>query len=230
MKLSIIIPCFNEEKTIDLIFQKVLKFSSFEKEIVIVDDCSFDSTAKIIEKIAKDNKHVKTITHDQNLGKGSAIRSGIEIATGDIILIQDADLEYDPADYDKLLEPFFKTNADVVYGSRFRGGNYVRLHFFWHSFANKLLTLVSNIVTNLNMTDMETGYKLFKSSVIRSINLKENSFGIEPEITVKLSRKNYVFYEVPISYSGRSYSEGKKITIKDAFIAIYCIFKYRFFD
>ena len=146
------------------------------------------------------------------------------------MLIQDADLEYDPSDYDKLILPFLEVDADVVYGSRFLGGKYVRLHFFWHYVANKILTLITNIVTNLNMTDMETGYKLFKKKTIESISLKENSFSIEPEITVKLAKKGYIFYEVPISYRGRSYQEGKKITLKDAFIAIYCIIKYRFFD
>ena len=146
------------------------------------------------------------------------------------MLIQDADLEYDPSDYDKLILPFLEADADVVYGSRFLGGKYVRLHFFWHYVANKILTLITNIVTNLNMTDMETGYKLFKKKTIESITLKENSFSIEPEITVKLAKKGYSFYEVPISYKGRSYQEGKKITLKDAFIAIYCIIKYRFFD
>tara|TARA_B100000795_G_C22603201_1_gene362086 strand:+ start:14 stop:706 length:693 start_codon:yes stop_codon:yes gene_type:complete len=230
MKLSIIIPCFNEEKTIEKIVAKVAMFKTLEKEIIIIDDCSSDSSREIIEKISQNNNEVQFIFQKVNQGKGSAIRKGFEKASGDILLIQDADLEYDPADYDKLIQPFLEADADVVYGSRFLGGKYVRLHFFWHYVANKILTLITNIVTNLNMTDMETGYKLFKKKAIDSITLKENSFSIEPEITVKLAKKGYIFYEVPISYRGRSYQEGKKITLKDAFIAIYCIIKYKFFD
>ena len=166
--------------------------------------------------------------HEKNFGKGRALRSGFKNASGDIILIQDADLEYDPDDYEKLLEPFIKADADVVYGSRFIGGRYVRLHFFWHLIANKILTLLTNIVTNLNMTDMETGYKVFKKKTLESLNLYEDSFGIEPEITIKLAKKGFIFYEVPISYRGRSYKEGKKIKFIDALIAIYCIVKYSF--
>ena len=230
MKLSVIIPCYNEKFTIEKIISKVLKFNLYEKEIIIIDDCSTDSSNEIIKKLAQTNKEIKPFFLEKNLGKGGALRKGIQEAEGDIILIQDADLEYDPKDYPALLKPFFETDADIVYGSRFFGGDYVRLHFFWHFIANKLLTLCSNIVTNLNMSDMETGYKAFKKSVIQSIDIKENSFSIEPEITVKLAKKNYIFYEVPISYRGRSYEEGKKITLKDAFIAIFCIFKYRFFN
>lgn len=230
MKLSIIIPCYNEENTIKIIVEKVLKFNLFEKEIIIVDDCSTDSSGQIIKKLALENSNIKYFFLEENLGKGAALSKGFFEASGDIILTQDADLEYDPSDYPKLLKPFIDTDADIVYGSRFLGGDYVRLHFFWHFLANKLLTLMTNLVTNLNMSDMETGYKVFKSSVIKSIKIKERSFGVEPEITVKLAKQKLVFYEVPISYKGRSYEEGKKITLKDAFVALFCIFKYRFFN
>ena len=230
MKLSIIIPCYNEENTIKIIVEKVLKFSLYDKEIIIVDDCSTDQSRKIIKNLAEDTSIIKYFFLDKNLGKGAALNKGIKEANGDIILIQDADLEYDPKDYPILIKPFIETDADIVYGSRFLGGEYVRLHFFWHFLANKFLTIVTNVVTNLNMSDMETGYKVFKKNVINSIEIKEKSFGFEPEITVKLAKKKFVFYEVPISYRGRSYEEGKKITLKDAFIALYCIIKYRFLD
>ena len=230
MKISIVIPCFNEEKTIEVLVKKVLQFNQIEKEIIIVDDCSQDKSKEIINILARENSLIRTFFLEKNSGKGAALRKGFEEATGDLVLIQDADLEYDPKDYPTLIKPFLETDAEIVYGSRFMGGEYVRLHFFWHFIANKLLTFVTNLMTNLNMSDMETGYKVFKKSVIQSIKIKENSFGVEPEITIKLAKKNFVFYEVPISYRGRSYQDGKKITLKDAFIAIYCIFKYRFFD
>lgn len=230
MKISIIIPCYNEEKTIGTVINKVLQFSLYKKELIIIDDSSTDKSKDIIKSLAINNSEIKPFFLEKNYGKGGALKKGILEAEGDIILIQDADLEYDPKDFATLLKPFEQTDADIVYGSRFLGGEYVRLHFFWHYLANKLLTFCSNIVTNLNMTDMETGYKVFKKQVIKSINIKEKSFGVEPEITVKLAKKKYVFYEVPISYQGRSYEEGKKITLKDAFFAFYCIFKYRFFD
>jgi len=230
MKLSVIIPCFNEEKTLKILVEKVLDFKGLEKEIIIVDDCSTDKSKLIIEDLTNTHSEIRGIYLDKNSGKGSALSRGFDEVQGDIILIQDANLEYDPKDYPALIKPFKNTDADVVYGSRFMGGEYVRLHFFWHFIANKLLTFFTNIVTNLNMSDMETGYKLFKKSVIQSINIKEKSFGVEPEITVKLAKKKYTFYEVPISYQGRSYREGKKITLKDAFLAFYCIFRYRFFD
>ena len=230
IKLSVIIPCYNEEKTIFLIVEKIKKIKNLTIEIIIVDDCSTDTTSDVLKNISQVYPDIKIIRHEHNSGKGSAIQSGIKLVTGNIVLIQDADLEYDPNDYHNLLQPFIETDADVVYGTRFKGGKYVRLHFFWHYLANKILTTITNIVTNLNMSDMETGYKVFKSDIIKSLKLNENSFGIEPEITVKLAKKKYIFYEVPISYHGRSYEQGKKITLKDAFIAIYCIFKYRWFS
>ena len=230
IKLSVIIPCYNEEKTIFLIVEKIKKIKNLTTEIIIVDDCSTDTTSYVLKNISQVYPDIKIIRHEHNSGKGSAIQSGIKLVTGNIVLIQDADLEYDPNDYHNLLQPFIETDADVVYGTRFKGGKYVRLHFFWHYLANKILTTITNIVTNLNMSDMETGYKVFKSDIIKSLKLNENSFGIEPEITVKLAKKKYIFYEVPISYHGRSYEQGKKITLKDAFIAIYCIFRYRWFS
>jgi glycosyltransferase involved in cell wall biosynthesis len=228
--ITIIIPCFNEEKTIEKIIEKVKKYNDHKLEIIIVDDCSTDKTSSIINKITINETNILILRHKTNQGKGAAVCTGIKHATGDIIIIQDADLEYDPSDYPVLVEPFLKTDADVVYGTRFKGGGYVRLHFFWHYLANKILTIVTNIVTNLNMSDMETGYKVFKTKIVKNLTLKEKSFGIEPEITVKLAKNKNIFYEVPISYYGRSYEDGKKITIKDAFVAIYCIFRYRWFD
>jgi glycosyltransferase involved in cell wall biosynthesis len=230
MILNVIIPVFNEIKTINIVVDNVLKFKELETKIIIVDDCSTDGSKLIINELSNSHSEIRGIYLEKNSGKGSALKKGFDVVSGDIVLIQDADLEYDPKDYTALIKPFKNTDADVVYGSRFMGGEYVRLQFFWHFIANKLLTFVTNIVTNLNMSDMETGYKLFKKSVIQSINIKEKSFGVEPEITIKLAKKKYIFYEVPISYQGRSYEEGKKITLKDAFVALYCIFKYKFFD
>ena len=230
INLSVVIPCYNEEKTISVIVERIKAQKNLLIEIIIIDDHSNDNTLNELSKIAQIYPDIKIVMHEKNMGKGSALKSGIKLATGNIILIQDADLEYNPNDYKNLLQPFLETDADVVYGTRFKGGNYVRLHFFWHYLANKILTTLTNVVTNLNMSDMETGYKLFKSEVIKKINLKENAFGIEPEITVKLAKKKHIFYEVPISYNGRSYQEGKKITFLDGIRAIFCIFKYRFFD
>ena len=224
---TIIIPCFNEFKTIELILERVKKNISTEDNIIIVDDGSHDGTKEYLESISDKNIDVKF--HDINQGKGQAIQTALSGNLNEVIIIQDADLEYNPNDYKLLLKPFEETNADVVYGSRFIGTNdYVRVHLFWHYLANKILTFICNIFTNLNMTDMETGYKSFKKDVIQSIKLNEKSFGIEPEITIKLAKKKFKFYEVPISYSGRSYDEGKKIGFKDAIRAIYCIFRYSF--
>ena len=230
MILSVIIPCFNEKLTISRVIEKIIMNDDIIFEIIIVDDNSNDGSKEVIESLSKKNLKIKTFFKEKNEGKGSAIKKGIDMAKGEIIIIQDADLEYDPAEYPKLLKPFKDSNADVVYGSRFMGGDYVRLHFFWHYLANKILTLVCNIFTNLNMTDMETGYKLIKTKHLHNIDIKEKSFGIEPELTIKLAKKKLVFYEVPITYKGRTYEEGKKITFKDAFRAIYCIFYYRFFN
>ena len=232
LSVSIIIPCYNEKETIEKVFFKVKSSHILNKEIIIVDDFSNDGSVEIINKISKDNSEskLKTIFHKKNEGKGAAIKSGLKVATCDLVLIQDSDLEYDPSDYPNLLEPFIKYNADVVYGSRFVGGTGPkRLHLFWHTFANKILTLITNIFTNLNMTDMETGYKVFKKKHIDIDSLEEKSFGIEPEITIKLAKQKIKFFEVPITYNGRNYDEGKKIKAKDAFIALYCIIKYSLF-
>ena len=232
LSVSIIIPCYNEKETIEKVFFKVKSSHILNKEIIIVDDFSNDGSVEIINKISKDNSEskLKTIFHKKNEGKGAAIKSGLKVATCDLVLIQDSDLEYDPSDYPNLLEPFIKYNADVVYGSRFVGGTGPkRLHLFWHTLANKILTLITNIFTNLNMTDMETGYKVFKKKHIDIDSLEEKSFGIEPEITIKLAKKKVKFFEVPITYNGRNYNQGKKIKAKDAFIALYCIIKYSLF-
>lgn len=231
-KLSIIIPCFNEkntiEKILDKIYQSLSSYKILQYEIIIVDDCSSDGTIEILKNLINTEK-IKIYFHDVNSGKGAAINTALGYVTGDITIIQDADLEYDPLDYDKLLRPFFEANADIVYGSRFLGGGkYVRIHFFWHYLANKILTFICNLFVNLNLSDMETGYKVFKTSALKSIDLKEKTFSFEPEVTIKLSKKNYKFFEVPITYNGRSYEEGKKIGLKDAFIALKTIILYSF--
>ena len=229
-KLSIIIPCYNEKNTIELILEKILKslndYKIFNYEIIIVDDNSKDGTIKILENL-KAKEKIKIYFHELNLGKGAAIQTALNYVMGDVTIIQDADLEYDPFDYKKLLTPFFEANADVVYGSRFLGGGkYVRIHFFWHYLANKILTFICNLFINLNLTDMETGYKAFRTSALKNVTLKEKSFSFEPEVTIKLSKKKYKFFEVPVSYNGRSYEEGKKIGLKDAFIALKAIIIY----
>ena len=229
-KLSIIIPCYNEKNTIDIIVKKVIKsltnYKFLNYEIIIVDDHSKDGTIEVIKSF-QDKEKISAYFHQSNLGKGAAIQTALQNVTGDIIIIQDADLEYDPSDYNKLLVPFFETNADVVYGSRFLGGGkYVRIHFFWHYLANKILTFICNLFVNLNLTDMETGYKVFKTDALKNISLKEKTFSFEPEVTIKLSKKKYKFFEVPITYNGRSYQEGKKIGLKDAFIALKTIILY----
>ena len=228
MKVSIIIPCYNEEKTIAKLIENVLKYTDSSFEIIVINDFSTDNTKSIIENDLK-NKITKIINNDLNYGKGYSIRKGIEEATGEIILIQDADLEYDPADYEKLLKPIRNGFADVVYGSRFAGSDEKRVLYFWHMLGNKLLTLLSNMLTNLNLTDMEVCYKVFKANIIKDIRLEENRFGFEPEITAKISKKNVKIFEVGIKYFGRTYSEGKKITWRDGFSALRCIFYYNLF-
>ena len=228
MKLSIIIPCYNEQNTIKEIVNKIISQPNIDKEIIVVDDFSEDKTRDILENELKGSVH-KIVLNDKNYGKGYSIRKGIENSSGDYILIQDADLEYDPSDYKKLLKPIIDGFADVVYGSRFLGSSERRVLYFWHTVGNKFLTLFSNMLSNLNLTDMEVGYKVFKSSLLKEINLKEDRFGFEPEITAKIAKKNIKIYEVGVKYFGRKYSEGKKITWKDGFSAIRCIIKYNFF-
>ena len=230
MNLDIIIPVYNEKKTIEIIVNKVLQYKELNTRIIIVNDGSTDGTKDIINDLKKKYPNdIKILNHDKNLGKGAAIKTAFQNLESDLVLIQDADLEYDPSDYSKLLKPLLTNQADVVYGSRFLGGQQVRVHLFWNYLANKLLTLTTNILVNMNFTDMETGYKVFKKTAIDSIQIEEKSFTFEPEITIKLAKKKFVFYEVPISYNGRSYKDGKKIKLKDAFLAFYSLFKYRFF-
>ena len=228
MKVSIIIPCYNEHKTIDQIVNKILSQNKIEKEIIIIDDCSTDGTKEILQKNIN-SKVDKIIYNEKNFGKGFCIKKGVEISSGQIILIQDADLEYDPSDYNKILKPIFEGNADVVYGSRFVGSEEKRVLFYWHSVGNYLLTTLSNIFSNLNLTDMENCYKAFKSDLIKSINLEEERFGFEPEITAKIAKKKIRIFEVGVKYFGRTYSEGKKITWRDGFSALRCIIKYNLF-
>jgi glycosyltransferase involved in cell wall biosynthesis len=233
--LSVIIPSYNEANTINILLDKVRNTQLIEqvdKEIIIVNDCSTDNTRLIIDQYIIENPNIVISLYNQpvNMGKGAAIRKGIQLAKGDYIVIQDADLEYNPGEYNILLKPILDGQADVVLGSRFIGGNPHRILFFWHSIGNKILTFTSNMLTNLNLTDMETCYKLAKSEIYKQIELKENRFGFEPEVIAKIARiKNIRIYEVGISYYGRTFDEGKKINWKDGFRAIYCIFKYNLF-
>jgi glycosyltransferase involved in cell wall biosynthesis len=233
-KLSIIIPAYNEAKTIHLILNKVRDVSlinNIEKEIIIVNDCSTDNTGSVVEEYISGNgrlmPNAQIFTQEKNKGKGAAIHKGIELSSGDFIIVQDADLEYDPNEYNLLLKPMLEGHADVVYGSRFMGGKPHRILFFWHSIGNKFLTFCSNMFTNLNLTDMETCYKLFRAEVLKKIKLQEKRFGFEPEVTAKIARiPGIKIYEVGISYYGRTYEEGKKIGWKDGIRAMWCILKY----
>ena len=227
MLLSVIIPCYNELNTIDEIIDAVNASPYPDKEIIIVDDFSSDGTRqKLMHEIGDSGRVSNIIYHAKNQGKGAALRTGIAAATGDLVIIQDADLEYDPNEYPRLIEPILKDRADVVFGSRFLGGDAHRVLYFWHRVGNGFLTLTSNMFTNLNLTDMETCYKVFRREIIQSILIEENRFGFEPEITAKLSKLNCRIYEVGISYYGRTYDEGKKIGWRDGFRALYCILKY----
>ena len=232
MKISIIIPCYNEESTILQIIELVQEsLSSKDYEIIVVDDASKDKTKQFINIHSENDNRIRIICHEINSGKGAAIRSGINNVTGDVVIIQDADLEYDPSEYAKLLKPIQEGKADVVYGSRFKSGNAGRVLYYWHSVGNKFLTWLSNMFTNLNLTDMETCYKVFKKEILENISIEEDRFGFEPEITAKIAklRPRIRIFEVGISYYGRTYEEGKKITWKDGFRAIYVIIKYNLF-
>ncbi|MDA7823556.1 glycosyltransferase family 2 protein [Opitutales bacterium] len=231
-KLSVVIPVFNEEKTLSEVVRKVLSAEILSQtlEIIIVDDCSSDSTWEVAKDLKKNEPRIKITRHEINLGKGASLRTGFSESCGQIVLIQDGDLEYDPKDYPSLLKPILEEKADVVYGSRFRSNQETRVLYFWHRIANGILTLCSNMFTNLNLTDMETGYKVFRKDILDKIVLQEDRFGIEPEITAKIAQLVGIrIYEIGISYSGRTYAEGKKIGLKDAFRAIYAIIKYGFF-
>jgi glycosyltransferase involved in cell wall biosynthesis len=239
MKLSVVMPVYNEEQTLEQIVTKV-QATPYEKELVIVDDCSRDRSRAIMDELAKRWPNVRCFHHETNQGKGAALRTGFSEVSGDVVLIQDADLEYDPADYGVLLRPILDGKADVVYGSRFLGGPYMRVHLFWHYVGNRMLTLLSNAFTNLNLTDMETCYKVFRREVAQKLDIRSRTFAVEPEITAKVAKmrletgnptpRRVRIYEVPISYSGRDYSEGKKIGPKDAVIALFAIIRWTLFD
>ena len=226
--LSAVIPCYNESGTIREVISRVRAAPVKSLEIIVVDDCSSDGTRLILEREIAPLVE-KIVYHERNRGKGAALRSGFREATGHVVVVQDADLEYDPSEYPRLIDPILNHGADVVFGSRFMGGSAHRVVYFWHMVANRMLTLASNCMTNLNLTDMQTGYKAFRREIIQSIEIEEDRFGFEPEITAKVAKKRCVVYEVGISYYGRTYDQGKKISLKDAFRALYAIFKYSLF-
>jgi glycosyltransferase involved in cell wall biosynthesis len=236
VKLSVLVPVYNEERTLEEVVRRVCDFQ-IPKEIILVDDGSQDQSRTILGRLQEENarakdplNQIKVFFQPVNQGKGAALKAALSHVTGDIVIVQDADLEYDPKDYPSLLAPIQAGQADVVYGTRFAGGGAHRVHFFWHSLGNRMLTLLSNMLTNLNLSDMEVGYKVFRAEVLKGIELKSKRFGFEPEITVKLAKKNCRFYEVPISYHGRTYEEGKKITWKDGVAALYCMIRFRLTD
>jgi len=236
VKLSVLVPVYNEERTLEEIVRRVCAFQ-MAKEIILVDDGSKDRSREILTHLQEANQRandplnqIKIFFQSQNQGKGAALRTALGHVTGEIVLVQDADLEYDPADYPALIEPIQKGQADVVYGTRFAGGGAHRVFFFWHSMGNRVLTLLSNMLSNLNLSDMEVGYKVFRAEILQGIELKSRRFGFEPEITMNLAKKGCRFYEVPISYHGRTYEEGKKITWKDGIAALYCMIRFRFTD
>jgi glycosyltransferase involved in cell wall biosynthesis len=228
VKLSVVIPVYNEERTLEEIVRRV-QAQPYEKELVLVDDCSRDGTRAIMERLAREQTNVRCFHHAENQGKGGALRTGFAHTTGDIVLIQDADLEYDPSDYGDLLHPILEGKADVVFGSRFLGGRYARVHLYWHYLGNRLLTTLSNMFTNLNLSDMETCYKVFTADVAKRLDIRSKTFAVEPEITAKVARMRVRVFEVPISYAGRDYAEGKKIGPKDALIAFWAIVRWQFF-
>ena len=229
MKLSIVMPVYNEERTLEEIVSRVLA-TPFDKEIVLVDDGSKDRSREILAELEKKHEEVRVILHEVNRGKGGALATGFKEVSGDVVLIQDADLEYNPSDYPALMKPIQEADADVVYGSRFLIRDYARVHLFWHYMGNRFLTFLSNIFTGLNLTDMETCYKMFRREVIQRIDIKSKRFTVEPELTAKVARMRLRVYEVPISYAGRGYREGKKITWRDGIAALYAIVRYRFWD
>lgn len=230
-KLSVVIPCYNEERTLESVVDRVLRAArcGLDIEVIIVDDGSRDGSAEVIKNLAARYPEIVAASNGHNQGKGAALRNGFQKATGDIVLVQDADQEYDPAEYPKLLTPILAGRADVVFGSRFKGGDEARVLYFWHSLGNKVLTLASNMFTNINLTDMETCYKVFKREIIQAVTIEENRFGFEPEITAKVAKMHPRIFEVGISYNGRTYEDGKKIGWKDGVRALYCIVRYNLF-